>query len=77
MGFDITLHDRGGHGSRPDLAVNPVDCFVAIYNGLQAARLTKVTPFAPLTLSIGLVGGRHREKHHSKRPAVCRDGAAV
>ncbi|GAA6513061.1 M20 family metallopeptidase [Merdimmobilis hominis] len=55
MGFDITLHGRGGHGSRPDLAVNPVDCFVAIYNGLQAARLTKVTPFAPLTLSIGLV----------------------
>ena len=26
-----------------------------IYNALQAARLTKITPFKPLTLSVGLL----------------------
>ena len=55
MGFNITIHGKGGHGSRPDQANSPIDCFVAIYNALQAARLTKITPFKPLTLSVGLL----------------------
>lgn len=46
---------RVAHGSRPDQANSPIDCFVAIYNALQAARLTKITPFKPLTLSVGLL----------------------
>ena len=53
--FNVTIHGKGGHGSRPDQAISPIDCFVAIYNALQAARLTKVTPFEPLTMSMGLV----------------------
>lgn len=55
MAFNITIHGKGGHGSRPDQANSPIDCFVAIYNALQAARLTKITPFKPLTLSVGLL----------------------
>lgn len=55
MAFDITIHGKGGHGSRPDQANSPIDCFVAIYNALQAVRLTKITPFKPLTLSVGLL----------------------
>ena len=55
MGFNITIHGKGGHGSRPDQANSPIDCFVAIYNALQAARLTKITPYKPLTLSVGLL----------------------
>ena len=53
MGFNVTIHGKGGHGSRPDQANSPIDCFVAIYNALQAGRLTKVTPFKPLTFSVG------------------------
>lgn len=55
FGFNVTIHGKGGHGSRPDQANSPIDCFVAIYNALQAARLTKITPFKPLTLSVGLL----------------------
>ena len=53
VAFDITIHGTSGHGSRPDQANSPIDCFVAIYNALQAGRLTKVTPFKPLTFSVG------------------------
>ena len=55
MGFNVTIHGKGGHGSRPDQANSPIDCFVAMYNALEAARLTKVTPFDPLTLSVGVL----------------------
>lgn len=35
MEFTITIQGRGGHGSRPDLACNPVDCFAAVFSLLQ------------------------------------------
>ncbi len=35
MQFHITIQGRGGHGSRPDLSINPVDCFAAVYGALQ------------------------------------------
>ena len=35
MEFDITIQGRGGHGSRPDLACNPIDCFSAVFGALQ------------------------------------------
>ena len=53
IGFNVTIHGTGGHGSRPDQANSPIDCFVAIYNALEACRLTKFTPFEPLALSVG------------------------
>lgn len=34
--YTITIHGRGGHGSRPDNAVNPLDCFAAIHTALRA-----------------------------------------
>lgn len=36
MEFNITIQGKGGHGSRPDLGCNPVDCFAAVYGALQA-----------------------------------------
>ena len=51
--FDITIEGAGGHGSRPDQAENPIDCFLAIYMRMQSLRLTKVNPFTPATYSIG------------------------
>jgi metal-dependent amidase/aminoacylase/carboxypeptidase family protein len=35
MEFNITIQGKGGHGSRPDLSCNPVDCFAAVYGALQ------------------------------------------
>jgi|GEM_PF-3944775 len=40
MELEITICGKGGHGSRPDLGINPVDCFAAIYGALQAIGCT-------------------------------------
>jgi amidohydrolase len=53
--FDYAIRGRGGHGSRPDLFVSPIDCFVAIYNGYNSLRWRAVSPFEQLTSSIGLL----------------------
>lgn len=53
--FDVVLEGKGGHGSRPDQAINPIDAFVAIYNYLESFRLAKVNPFTTLTYSVGVL----------------------
>ena len=40
MEFKITIQGKGGHGSRPDRSINPVDCFAAVYGGLQIIGCT-------------------------------------
>lgn len=34
MKIDITIEGRGGHASRPDQSINPLDCFTAVFAGL-------------------------------------------
>lgn len=51
--FNYKIIGRGGHGSRPDLSVSPIDCFVQIYNGINALRMKYVSPFNSLTFSVG------------------------
>ncbi len=55
MPFDITIEGRGGHGSRPDQSINPIDAFWAIYGGLQQLRLTKIDPYKALGYSVGVL----------------------
>lgn len=55
--FHLRILGRGGHGSRPDLCVNPIDCAQAMGQALNALRTRTVSPFEPLTLSIGLMEG--------------------
>ena len=55
FGFDVRIHGRGGHGSRPDLAVSPIDCFCDIHQQLSALRMRVVAPDQVLTYSLGLV----------------------
>ena len=55
MMFDITIKGESGHGSRPYMANNPLDCFVDIYNELKSLRMNKFSPFEPMTYSIGVV----------------------
>jgi amidohydrolase len=51
--FDITLTGKGGHGSRPDLANSPLDCFTALYQSLKDIRLNRISPFDNFTFSVG------------------------
>ncbi len=53
--FNLTIKGHGGHGSRPDRANSPIECFVALYNEISAIRLRKISPYMPLTFSIGCV----------------------
>ena len=55
MVFDITIKGQSGHGSRPYMSINPLDCFVDIYNELKSLRMNKFSPFEPMTYSIGVV----------------------
>lgn len=57
LGFEIGIKGRGGHGSRPDIANNPIDCFNAIYTALSAARSREVNPYNAFSYSIGQLGG--------------------
>ena len=53
--FSLKISGHGGHGSRPDLANSPIECFMTLYNEISAIRLRKISPFMPLTFSIGCV----------------------
>ena len=53
--FVIRLKGTFGHGARPDLANNPMDCFAALYQQLNEFRQRKVDPFECLTFSLGFV----------------------
>jgi amidohydrolase len=54
-GFNVTLTGKGGHGSRPDLANSPLDCFTALYQSLKDIRLNHISPFDNFTFSVGTV----------------------
>lgn len=53
--FDVTLKGESGHGARPHLANNPLECFVDIYESLKAVRMNEFSPFEPIAYSIGVV----------------------
>ena len=55
FGFSIRIKGRGGHGSRPDEANNPLDCFTAFYQALQSVPLRSLSPFEKITFSIPIV----------------------
>lgn len=55
MIFDVTIKGVSGHGSRPYMAINPLDCFMDIYDGMRNIPMTKLPPFEPFTYSIGAV----------------------
>ena len=55
FGFRLAIHGRGGHGSRPDLASSPIDCFCEIHQQVSALRMRTVSPDQVLTYSLGMV----------------------
>lgn len=53
MGFDITVHGVGGHGSRPDLSVDPIKPAAAIVLGISSVPATDITPLRPAVVHVG------------------------
>lgn len=53
--FDVKIKGKGGHGSRPDLARSPIDCFTDFYQQLVSMRLNRLNPFQTITYSIGSI----------------------
>ena len=52
VSWDITITGKGGHGSRPWQANNPVDCAAAIVNSLNTARMREVSPYERTTFTV-------------------------
>lgn len=52
MAFRVTLMGKTAHGSSPVEGINPIDCFVALYNTIQSLRMRFAGPFDPMTGSI-------------------------
>ncbi len=51
--FRVTLHGHGGHGSRPDLSINPIETFLDFGAALRSIRMRAVSPDHCLTYSFG------------------------
>lgn len=50
---------RGGHGSRPDLSINPIDCMLALLDEIYKAPMKFTHPFEPVTFSIAKIQSGH------------------
>ena len=47
--YKVRLTGKGGHGSRPDYARNPIDCYTEINNALSSFRMKMIDPFHTFT----------------------------
>ena len=57
VAVDAEFVGRGGHGSRPDLSVNPVFAAAAALNNLAVAAANRIDPGETLTLGITAIQG--------------------
>lgn len=55
--IDLTVQGRSGHGSRPDLAINPVFCAAAIATNAATAWVNQIATDKPVTLAISSIQG--------------------
>ena len=53
--FDVKIIGKSAHGSAPYLGHSPVDCYHAVYDGIQGLRMKYANPFDPMTFSIGTI----------------------
>lgn len=57
IGIDATFVGRGGHGSRPDLSINPVFAAAAALNNLAVAFANQIDANETVTLGITTIQG--------------------
>lgn len=65
----VTVRGRGGHGSAPERAADPVPATCEMVLGLQAVVTRSVSPFAPAVLTVG-------ELSAGTRPNIIPDSAS-
>lgn len=53
--FDVTVQGEGGHGSRPDLCVDPGACIVQILAQAPALLKARLAPDEMVTFSVGCI----------------------
>lgn len=53
--FRAAIHGKSGHGSMPNLAVNPIDCFTSFATTLESYRMRRIRPDTSFTYSFGMV----------------------
>lgn len=58
--LDVLIHGRGGHGSRPDHARNPVFCAANLLTNLATAWVNQLPPTTPVTLGPTSITGGDR-----------------
>lgn len=51
--FEVVIRGKGGHGSRPDLANSPIDCYVDLHSRMTQLSMQSLNPQEPLTFSVG------------------------
>lgn len=56
-GIDITVHGKAGHGSRPDLAINPVVAAAAIVANLPGVFVNQIDVEKTVTLGVTRICG--------------------
>ncbi|WP_449283880.1 M20 metallopeptidase family protein [Leucobacter sp.] len=55
--FEVTVHGRGGHGSRPHEAVDPVPVLAEIVLALQSYATRRLAPGDPAVISVTKLSG--------------------
>lgn len=58
---DITIYGKGGHGSRPNLTVDPVVTAAYVVTALQTVVSRRVDPIEPAVITVGSIhsGSKH------------------
>lgn len=54
-GYTIKLVGKGGHGSRPDLCINPAGCIVDIISLIPGMMKARLNPANPVVFSVGQI----------------------
>jgi hippurate hydrolase len=66
---DITIHGRGGHGSRPSETIDPVVTAAQVIVALQSIVSRRVDPIDPAVITVGSVhaGSKHNIIPHQAK----------
>lgn len=54
-GFSVTVRGRGGHGSRPDQTIDPIQCTAQIIVNLSSILSRELNPMEPGVVTVGFV----------------------
>ena len=55
FGFEVDIYGKGGHGSTPYIANNPIDCFAAVYQAVSEIPVRFIPADKTCSFSLGLV----------------------